>query len=395
MPKKPPSRANAKLPPLSAGFDTAEADLPDLVLIDSLQSNESTAIRPRHGSAPVVRADRVTIPATIGRRAIAFALAGATELGERWTDEAKDSIVMRDGDSTAEVVLVRPMAMLKSKLSEQERAKLAEAHLRWREIDQVTLDVLVNNVVENEPDARRWWYLKYDQMLDARGLKKRKKTEMRADRSDTGATYTAGHRGADREEQHQSVLRVVNMGAHVIGALGRNKTRRTAMIPPTIELHGFEYDLVTGSAIGIWYELGAWVDALALRTDPRIPAIALTYDPYREVFESRLARLLTILLANSAGEISPTVNAAVREIRAPIGGKHAMAQILRFHKALDTLVRDGVIGSWKINPSLSDSPLPARAFVADWLARRLYVRAVTASADGTAGDNRKALSSVH
>jgi hypothetical protein len=255
-------------------------------------------------------------------------------------------------------------------LSERERGELAEAHRRWREIDQVTLDLLVNTVIDNEADDRGWWYISYDQMLDARGIEKRRKTEKREGRADLGATYSAGHRSEDREEQHQSVLRVVNMGALV----GSKARRRRGMIPPTIEDHGFEYDFVTGSATGVWYELGAWVDALALRSDPRIPAVALTYDPYREVLESRLARLLTILLANEPnGIVKPSVGDVVREIRAPFAGPNVGRQILRFHKALDSIQRDGIIGAWKLQPSLAEEPLPPRGFIDDWMARRLLV----------------------
>lgn len=337
----------------------------------NLRRGSNTESRPaRRMSPPAVRGTRVTIATTLGRRAIAFALAGATELGERWTDEAEHPIVMRDGQSVAEVVLVRPLGMLKRKLSERERGELAEAHRRWREIDQVTLDLLVNNVVDNEPDDRGWWYVSYDQMLDARGIEKRRKMEKREGRADLGATYTAGHRGEDREEQHQSVLRVVNMGALV----GLKPRGRRGMIPPTIEDHGFEYDFVSGASTGVWYELGAWVDALALRSDPRIPAVALTYDPYREVLESRLARLLTILLGNhSSGMVKVSVGDVVREIRAPFGGANVGRQILRFHKALDSIQRDHVIAAWKLDPSLQQHPLPARGFVDDWMSRKLVV----------------------
>ena len=233
----------------------------------------------------------------------------------------------------------------------------------------------MNKVVDNEPDERGWWYASYDQMLDARGIEKKRKTEKREGRADIGATYTAGHRGDDREEQHQSVLRVVNMGALV----GIKPRGRRGMIPPTIEDHGFEYDFVSGIATGVWYELGAWVDALALRSDPRIPAVALTYDPYREVLESRLARLLTILLAHQpSGTVKVSIGELVREIRAPFGGANVGRQILRFHKALDSIQRDRIIGAWKLDPSLEQYPLPARSFVDDWMSRELVVYRSTA-----------------
>jgi len=151
------------------------------------------------------------------------------------------------------------------------------------------------------------------------------------------------------------------------------------MIPPTIEDHGFEYDFVSGAATGVWYELGAWVDALALRSDPRIPAVALTYDPYREVLESRLARLLTILLGHQpTGIVKVPIGDVVREIRAPFGGANAGRQILRFHKALDSIQRDRIIGAWKLEPSLEQDPLPARGFLEDWMSRKLLAYRSTA-----------------
>jgi len=63
----------------------------------------------------------------------------------------------------------------------------------------------------------------------------------------------------------------------------------------------------------------------------------------------------------------------VREIRAPFGGANVGRQILRFHKALDSIQRDRIIGAWKLDPSLEQYPLPARSFVDDWMSRKLVV----------------------
>ena len=113
---------------------------------------------------------------------------------------------------------------------------------------------------------------------------------------------------------------------------------------------------------------------MALRSDRRIPAIALTYDPYREVLESRLARLLTILLAyQPTGTVKVTIGEVVREIRAPFGGANVGRQISRFHKALNSIQRDRIIGAWKLDPSLEQYPLPARSFVDDEMSRQLVV----------------------
>ncbi len=103
----------------ACGGDAYPPEL-EVAIKSSAEAKRSTSAEPRPPrrlSSPAVRGTRVTIATTLGRRAIAFALAGATELGERWTDETERPVVMRDGRNVAEVVLVRPLGMLKRKLS--------------------------------------------------------------------------------------------------------------------------------------------------------------------------------------------------------------------------------------------------------------------------------------
>lgn len=320
----------------------------------------------RNSLTPVVRGNSYTLSATLGRRAIAFAIAGATERGERWHDEGNNPIVMREGATTAEVVLVRPLGMMKNRLSERDAADLAEAHRRWREIDQDVIDALVNNVRVNGYDERGRAFASYDAILDARGLNKKTKRET------SGKRYTAGHRLEDREEIHRSVLRLVNMGAAISDV--QRKGRRATM-PAVIVAHSYEFDTESGAPTGVWYELGAWTEALNLRSDPLVPLAILGYDPYRQSMERRLGRLLSMFLAASpTGSTTHTISELLNEVHANLGGPNKGRIIERVEKALNQLKKDRVIGAWRLDPDVSEKPLPGRGVLEDWLARRLVVQ---------------------
>lgn len=309
-------------------------------------------------AVPVARGTTYALSASVGRRAIAFALAGAADAGERWTDEIRNPIVMREGESVAEVVLVRPLAAMKRSLTERERAELAEAHRRWREIDQDVLDLLHNNVVENESDTNGFWFASYDAILDALGRQKKVKSG-----------YSAGHRPEDRDEIHQSVLRLVAMGASVSGIREENGKARLAA---AIVTHEYQIVVASGSVTGVWYKLGPWTNVVAETSV--VPLQILRYGNTRAHVEARLGRLLAALMAGSPnGMVVAPVNKIIEEIRMPVDETKPGRTRDRFQKALDTLKKDAVIGTWRYDPREDESPFAARAFLGDWLGRRLIV----------------------
>lgn len=307
--------------------------------------------------APIARGATYSLTASVGRRAINFALAGAADAREKWVDEFQHPIVMRDGESVAEVVLVRPLSAMKRTLSDKEQADLAEAHRRWRETDQDVLDLLHNNVVENSPEANGQWFASYDGILDALGREKKKK-----------GGYSAGHRAEDRYEMHQSVLRLVAMGAAVSGRSDHNGRRR--MSPAIL---AYEYEVRTDASIsGVWYTLGSWASAVVETSI--VPLQIVRYGNERAYIEARLGRLLAMLLAGtSQHDLTTPVKDLLQEIRMPIDESKPGRTRERFERALKRLEKDRIIADWGYDPTEAAQPFAARGFLNDWLGRKLVV----------------------
>lgn len=311
---------------------------------------------------PAVRGGLYSLPATIGRRAIAFALAGAQELGERWSDDPSKLVVfMRDGVATAEVTLV-PLSAVKDRITDADRLELREALQCWKEIDQDVLDILVTNVL-NGTDRFGRTYIAYDAILDARARAKKTKIE-------DGKRYAAGHRAKDRDEIHRSVLRLHNLGA-VVSQSERDQHRGRRGHAPVILMHVLESDQLTNAPLGVWYSLGSWAETAT--DDVLVSRKILSYDPYRQAVEKRLGRLLTIILAER-DFAECAISELVSEICLSVEGQNRNRAIQRFEKAISTLQIDGLIGQVTYTPDLQAFPLPTRGGVEDWLSRRLLVR---------------------
>lgn len=180
------------------------------------------------------------LPATLSRRTIASAITGAQELDEAWdSDPAALVVFMGDGAAAAEVTL-RPFSAIKGgTLTDRDRETLETALRAWKEVDRDTLDVLVNNLLENGLNDRGWAFASYDAILDARERQKKTKLE-------NGKRYQAGHRLEDRDEVHRSVHRLANLFADVFPT-EEQRRRRKGRAAPVIAIQELEYDLISGA----------------------------------------------------------------------------------------------------------------------------------------------------
>lgn len=312
-------------------------------------------------ASPAVRGERYSLPATIGRRAIAFAIAGAQELGDRWSEDPSKLVVfMRDGVVTAEVTLV-PLSAVKDRITEIDRDKLREALQCWKEIDQDVLDILVTNVL-NGTDRFGRTYISYDAILDARDRAKKTKVE-------DGKRYAAGHRAKDRDEVHRSILRLHNLGA-VVSQSESDQHRGRRGHAPVILMHVLESDQLTNAPLGVWYSLGSWAETAS--EDVLVSRKILSYDPYRQAIEKRLGRLLAIFLAER-DRVECSVADIISEIHLSVEGQNRNRAIGRFEKALTTLQNDGLIGEYTYDPDLRGRPLQTRGGVEDWMSRRITI----------------------
>lgn len=319
-------------------------------------------------AVPAIVGETYILPATLGRRTIASAISGAQERGEAWdSDPATLAVFMRDGAAAAEVTL-RPFNAIKGgTLTERDRETLETALRAWKEVDQDTLDVLVNNLLENGVNERGWAFVPYDVMLDARERQKKTKLE-------DGKRYKSGHRLEDRDEIHKSVHRLANLFADVFPT-EEQRRRRKGRAAPVIAIQELEYDLASGAATGVWYTLGSWADTVrdeGILTSRKI----LAYHPVRQSIEKRLARHLATLLETSqhvSGFTSRRIADIYDELHLTIEEVNPGRTQARFERALQLIRADGIIGSWAYDPDLRTRPLPPRGFLADWLSRNLIV----------------------
>jgi hypothetical protein len=323
-------------------------------------------------AAPAVVGETYILPATLSRRTIASAISGAQERGEDWDrDPAALVVFMRDGAAAAEVTL-RPFSAIKGgTLTERDRETLETALRAWKEVDQDTLDVLVNNLLENGLNERGWAFASYDAILDARERQKKTKVE-------GGKRYKAGHRLEDRDEVHKSVHRLANLFADVFPT-EEQRRRRKGRAAPVIAIQELEYDLVSGAATGVWYALGSWADTVrdeGILTSRKI----LAYHPGRQGVEKRLGRHLVALLEASQhpdGVAARRIAEIYDELHLTVEEANPGRTQSRFERALAQLECDGIIGTWRYEPDLRTRPLPPRGFLADWLSRDLIVRPAT------------------
>jgi len=300
--------------------------------------------------SPAIVGDTYILPATLSRRTIASAISGAQERGEDWDSAIKGGT-----------------------LTERDRETLEIALRAWKEVDQDTLDVLVNNLLENGLNERGWAFASYDGILDARERQKKTKVE-------GGKRYKAGHRLEDRDEVHKSVHRLANLFADVYPT-EEQRRRRRGRAAPVIAIQELEYDLVSGAATGVWYALGSWADTVrdeGILTSRKI----LAYHPGRQGVEKRLGRHLVALLEASQhpdGIAARRIAEIYDELHLTVEEANPGRTQSRFERALAQLQDDGIIGPWRYEPDLRKRPLPSRGFLADWLSRELIVRPATAS----------------
>jgi len=96
----------------------------------------------------------------------------------------------------------------------------------------------------------------------------------------------------------------------------------------------------------------------------------LEYDPYREVWEKRLGRYLTIQFrigAKETGALRRGIGTLLAECWLPVDAANPQRTKDRLSKALDRLTADGVIGGWTDELENGKNPvLPARKWLPTW-----------------------------
>lgn len=125
------------------------------------------------------------------------------------------------------------------------------------------------------------------------------------------------------------------------------------------------------------YKIGTWIEPFLKEPNRQVAWLlqqALSYDPYHEKWEKRLARYFTFHLRiniSKRGAITRKVGDLVDELSLPVDHRHPERTRQRFGRAMDRLVEDGQISSWKYADD--NVLLPACKWLETWRTHQVEV----------------------
>lgn len=130
------------------------------------------------------------------------------------------------------------------------------------------------------------------------------------------------------------------------------------------------------TAIGWHIRAGEW-----LRTFLEVPnrqvallcKVILAYDPYRQMWEKRLARYLLfhshMHCHGRGGVLKRTIRSMIEEVSLPLDRANPARTRDRFERAVDQLTRDKLIDGWHYE---NEPPLPAKNWLNLWLDYKIW-----------------------
>src|SRR5262249_11641949 len=107
----------------------------------------------------------------------------------------------------------------------------------------------------------------------------------------------------------------------------------------------------------------------------------LSYDPYHEMWEKRLARYFTFHMRINAAQggitITREVGPLIEELSLPLNQRDPDRTRKRFEKAMQRLVDEALISHWGYHEH--NPPLPKRKWLPSWLKHAIWVEATPMS----------------
>lgn len=305
------------------------------------------------------------------------------ERGDRdatWTDtngQTCPSAVICDDDRGTMVLSMRGEDG--SRTPEQAAIELLWAKVRA--MDDTTSDVLLYLLarwVQQGCKPGEWMYVSAKSVLEARGIQPMHKKSEHQD-----PAWRQGHRTEDRHQVGRALMQLRGLWLKVADfevAPPRGKKRsqptrvqiddpvlHTGMHATAIDAQGKDVLLACRVQLGEW--AGKFVQTLGPQYGP-LSQKALEYDPYRKGPEKRLAKYLAFhfranarhdVLLRKVGTLLDAIGAdSLKQDR-----DHPERTKTRLETALDTLCRDGVIGSWSYDTD--QLQLPARRWLPVWV----------------------------
>lgn len=340
--------------------------------------------------APVFKDGYAAIPSAVPVQALINGIQDADEGCANWSDLEGTArpryrhFVGRDGQGGVMDLSLRDGESEETSITEAMRAALWD---QVSNLDDLTVDVLLVALARwlVEGDGEVW--IDVDTILDDRGIKPMRKTDGR------GGWWRAGHRRKDREEVVRAFEQLDRMylGVFDVEVFGLQGNRRKA--------NGMQFEskvIVISDRISqgtpgdsrlpvAWrYQPGKWVTYFVEGPSRQTALLArqsIRYDPYRQKFEKRLSRYLSIQWRIRASWGSYDQPFKVKTLFDAVGIKpdkrYPLKSLERLEGALDRLQQDGIVLAWKYEQWDAEKA-PIKGWLSSWLQSTVVVTPVDA-----------------
>jgi hypothetical protein len=339
----------------------------------------------------------VSLPVQAALAAYSNAQSGAGQWKENFQQLPTFTYVKEEGTTH---VQMRPIGPLTT-LDDQTVSALWHQVRQLSDLDGDVLLALIAQAIATPPDEKGNVWIKGTQILDYRGIKPK------THREQGGRKRRAGHRQEDLEDIADCIGHMVNTWLEVRQWIAeteapdgkRRKKRGKQLFTQESRLINvidtiYQYELRMPGESGMsridnaqpplaiaWrYQLGSWSDPFLQSPNRQVAWLlqqVLSYDPYHETWEKRLARYFTFhLRMNAVGggtTILRQVGPLIRELSLPVDYRNPEKTKQRLEKAMKRLVEDRQIDEWAYLEDLAQ--LPSRKWMDIWLTYNIQVHA--------------------
>jgi len=259
--------------------------------------------------------------------------------------------------------------------------------------------IMLAQAMTAAPDSDGSYWLRGDKVLDYRGIQRV------TDRSEGGALQRHGHRTEDKVDVAQSIARLRRLTVKVRQWLidepaSKGKAPKRRMYTAESYLITIrevitsrellaEVDKTAQTYDVAWrYQIGTWAAPFVSSPNRQVAWLAqkaLNYDPYRQLWEKRLARyfIFHLRINTRSGSITRNVGMLLDDLSLPADADRPERTKTRFETALNRLRDDGQIAAWSYE---SGPALPARKWFATWRTHDVRIEVAPLGLPSTASD---------
>lgn len=231
-------------------------------------------------------------------------------------------------------------------------------------------------------DELGWQWITVDRILDYRGIQKKVKDG-----------YSAGHQPSERDDIGACIQQLqhfwVTANEWQDGKKRFSYQTRLLMVKNRITQAELKLPTETDSdepippsrTVAWQFQPGDWFASFRDGTNRMFADMLLRciqYDPYHDLWESRLSKYFTMHLrinGKNAKTLTRRVGAVLEELSLPIDKRNPERTYQQFKQAMEHMAQDGVFAKWHYQDQTFEANRKARGWLVDWLNQMVVVTA--------------------